>query len=120
MHEVRGREQRARNAATWRTGSQPTVESGSAPNASHRVRPLATLTAGPPRRKAKPMVDPCVTDIVFRAASSDLAARGLLGFVRFTIADMLCIDDVTVRRSRAGKLSITYPSHDDRRGRRHP
>jgi len=47
------------------------------------------------------------------------SANGLLGYVSLTVAG-LRIDGLTLRRTRAGRLVISFPCRSDRRGRKHP
>jgi hypothetical protein len=46
-------------------------------------------------------------------------ANGLLGYVSCTVAG-LHLDGLTLRRTRGGRLAVSFPCRRDRRGRRHP
>ncbi len=52
-------------------------------------------------------------------ASKADAERGLFGFVAFRLGEFE-IDGVTLRRTRAGELTLSYPARRDRSGRDHP
>jgi len=53
-------------------------------------------------------------------ASPDDSALGVLGFASFLINDRLRIDGVGVRRTRDGRLALSWPARTDRAGERHP
>jgi hypothetical protein len=59
-----------------------------------------------------------VTDFRLVVASLDDRARGLLFFVSFTYG-ALRIDGVTVRRTRDGRVVLSFPTRHDRSGRQH-
>lgn len=52
----------------------------------------------------------------FVAASAADVRRGLLGWVSFVLADVLVVESVAVRESRAGALTLSYPRRADRHG----
>lgn len=47
------------------------------------------------------------------------ARAGLLGFVVIDLGDVI-VDGITVRRTAAGRLAISFPERRDRQGHRHP
>lgn len=60
-----------------------------------------------------------VTDVSFAPASPADLRRGLIGFVSATIDGVLSLDGMTLRKSRAGHVSISFPCRRDRWGRKH-
>ena len=56
----------------------------------------------------------------FSGASDVDQHRGLLGFIRLVLADALVIDNMTLRRTRDGRLVLSFPVRHDRRGRQRP
>ncbi len=62
---------------------------------------------------------PWVSDVSFAPASPADVRRGLIGFVSATIDGVLRLDGLTLRKSRAGHVSISFPCRRDRRGRKH-
>lgn len=61
---------------------------------------------------------PAVVDIRLVAASAMDRARGLLFFAAFTYG-ALRLDGVAVRRTRDGRLALSFPVRHDRHGRHH-
>lgn len=61
-----------------------------------------------------------VTKVRFHAAPAGVADPGLVGWVAFVVNDALGIDNVAVRRNRAGVLRLVYPTRTDREEREHP
>lgn len=57
-----------------------------------------------------------VTNVLFTSAPDD---AGLLGYVSCRVGD-LRLDGLALRRTRAGRLRVTFPCRRDRRGRSHP
>ncbi|MCC7171370.1 MAG: hypothetical protein IT459_13060 [Planctomycetes bacterium] len=60
-----------------------------------------------------------VSDVAFVMASPTLHATGLLGWARFTIDGRLGLDGVAVRRTRGGRLALSFPERVDAHGRAH-
>lgn len=61
-----------------------------------------------------------VHDIRFTAATAaGLVQSGLLGWIAITIAGAIRIDGVAVRRTRDGRLTLSFPVRHDARGRQH-
>jgi hypothetical protein len=61
-----------------------------------------------------------ISEVALTPASPIDAWTGLLGFVRFRLGAGLEIDGITLRRTAAGRLAISFPSRRDRAGRDHP
>ena len=61
-----------------------------------------------------------ITDIRFSTATTEDRRRGLLGYVSVVIGNLLRLDGITVRRSRAGRIILSFPERRDRLGRGHP
>jgi hypothetical protein len=57
-----------------------------------------------------------VSDVVFTAASGAQLRTGLLGWVSFVLANVLVVESVAVRRTHAGRLTLSYPRRTDRHG----
>lgn len=63
---------------------------------------------------------PAISNVRFtRAPSRDITA-GLLGYIACIIDDRLYLDGITLRRTAAGKLALSFPARRDRRGEEHP
>lgn len=58
-----------------------------------------------------------VTEIDFVDASPRSASRGLLGFVRFRIGGVFVVDSIALRRTRGGRLTLSFPTRKSTRGR---
>lgn len=63
---------------------------------------------------------PRLLDVRFTPASDTDAAVGLLAYVSCTFEGLLRLDGLTLRRTLAGRVTLTYPARTDRAGRRHP
>lgn len=61
-----------------------------------------------------------IHDVRFTPASRRLVRRGLLGWVAFTVGDGWRVDGVAIRRTRRGRLALSFPSRVDTCGREHP
>ena len=59
-------------------------------------------------------------DIRLTAAGPDLQKTGLLGWVTCTINGCLRLDGITLRRTAAGRLTLSFPARKDRSGVIHP
>jgi hypothetical protein len=65
------------------------------------------------------MSDPFrVSHVGFVAGSDADRARGLLFFVSFRVG-LLIVDGVALRRTRGGRLTLSYPARHDARGVQH-
>lgn len=58
--------------------------------------------------------------VTFSAAPESVRLTGLLGWVSLVVDGSLKIDGITVRRTRAGRLALSFPTRHDRTGRQHP
>ncbi len=64
--------------------------------------------------------EPPIVHVRSWTAGTDEDRRtGLLGFVALQLGP-LAFDGVTVRKTAAGRLTLSFPSRTDRAGRRHP
>ncbi len=61
---------------------------------------------------------PVVSDVTCSIAPPSAQANGLLGWVRFRVGEFQ-FDSVALRRTTAGRLTLSYPSRRDSRGVRH-
>ena len=50
-----------------------------------------------------------VTNMSFILADERLRATGLLGWVKVTLANAVIVDGITLRRTAAGHLALTWP-----------
>jgi len=66
------------------------------------------------RRPALATVNQVISHVEFTPAGN--AERGLLGFVRFRIAEVLLVDSITLRRTRDGRLTLSFPTRRTARG----
>jgi hypothetical protein len=57
-----------------------------------------------------------VTDLRFSEAPEAATRTGLLGWVRFTLNDLVVIDGATLRRTRDNRLTLSFPVRYDARG----
>ncbi len=60
-----------------------------------------------------------VSGEIFTAAPPQLRKTGLLGWVTFVIGHALQFDGVAVRRTRNGRLTLSFPVRHDSTGRQH-
>ena len=56
----------------------------------------------------------------FTSASPADCKRGLIGWLSLEIERSLVLDGITVRRTRGGDLTLSFPERRDSNGRRHP
>lgn len=61
-----------------------------------------------------------ISDVSFQSANESQRREGVEGWVRLTLNDALRLDSIAVRRTRDGRLTLSYPERTDRHGRRHP
>ena len=61
-----------------------------------------------------------IGDVVLTQAPAKDRATGLLAYASFTLDRVLQVDGIAVRRTRDGRLSLSWPNRTDSRGRRHP
>ncbi len=60
-----------------------------------------------------------ISNVRLTPASADDQSRGLLGWLSLT-AGLLRLDGLTLRRTRRGRLTVSYPVRLDGKGRMHP
>jgi hypothetical protein len=61
-----------------------------------------------------------VTGVLFRPAGATEVASGLLGWCDFTVNDGLRLSGVCMRKTRSGKLTLSYPARTGPGGRSFP
>jgi hypothetical protein len=61
-----------------------------------------------------------VSNVKFAVAGRAEQETGLLGYLSFEIDGLIGVDGVTLRRTRNGRRTLSYPSRRDGRGVRHP
>ena len=59
-----------------------------------------------------------VHDLVLTRAGKNEAQRGLLGYLACRVG-ALHLDGLTLRRTRRGRLTVSFPCRRDRHGRKH-
>jgi DNA-binding cell septation regulator SpoVG len=63
------------------------------------------------------MNHPCrISGVRFISAQPHDVAAGLLGYVSAIIDDRLYLDGITVRRTAAGRTTLSFPERRNRRG----
>ena len=60
-----------------------------------------------------------VTDLQFTGAPEATIRSGLLGWVRFTLNDLIVIEGVALRRTRGDRMTLSFPVRHDARGDQH-
>ena len=66
------------------------------------------------------MTSLAVSEVRFTSAHADDGGRGLLGFLSCVVYGQLRLDGLTLRRTRDGRLTLSYPERRDGAGRGHP
>jgi DNA-binding cell septation regulator SpoVG len=66
------------------------------------------------------VITPSVTNVVFTLADPAAQRSGLLGYIRCSLGNALILDGITVRRTRTGRLALSFPARRDRAGIEHP
>ena len=61
-----------------------------------------------------------VGDVRFSAGSERDVRAGLIGFISCTVNNSLRLDGITLRRTSADELALSFPSRRDRSGQDHP
>src|SRR5215831_13097070 len=90
------------------------------PAASNSEHVAATTTARlhcAPTGKSSPTLK--VTVVAFSSATSDQVLGGLLGYLELVVNDALQIS-ATLRRTLNGRITISFPTRRNLRGRQHP
>lgn len=60
-----------------------------------------------------------VSEIRFAAATAGEQVGGLIGFLSFVIGESLRLDGITLRRTKSGRLTLSFPKRTDSNGREH-
>ena len=60
-----------------------------------------------------------ITSAAFTNASHSDVRAGLIGYVTCVLNDTLLLDGITLRRTQAGRLTLSYPARRDGAGRQH-
>ena len=63
---------------------------------------------------------PIVTSVSLTLASPELRSTGLLGWIRCELDHSLVLDGIALRRTRTGRLALSWPARRDGTGRDHP
>ena len=61
-----------------------------------------------------------VSEVTFAATGQRDRELGLFGFVSFLLNDAIKVDGVTLRKTRDGRLTLSYPAKKDAGGRSFP
>ncbi|MEE9394452.1 MAG: hypothetical protein V3W41_18305 [Planctomycetota bacterium] len=61
-----------------------------------------------------------VDRVRFNRASEEFQNDGLLGWVSFVLNGTMALDGVMVRRTREGRITVSFPARRDRSGYDHP
>lgn len=61
-----------------------------------------------------------ISGVGFTPGSAQDQREGLVGFVVCTIADVLLLDGIALRRTTRGQYTLSFPCRTDRNGKRHP
>ena len=61
-----------------------------------------------------------VSVISFTIAPAPEQARGLLGWLALDVDGLLLLDGVALRRTKSGRLGLSFPERPDSQGRRRP
>lgn len=61
-----------------------------------------------------------VAEIRFVPARAADRATGLMGFVSLVLHEDLCVDGISVRRTRDGRYVLSFPTRRDGSGNQHP
>ena len=62
---------------------------------------------------------PQLSEFQFFRAAASLRARGLIGHLSLVVDDTFRLDGISIRRTAAGRLTLSFPRRFDRRGRKH-
>jgi len=82
------------------------------------MRPDDPTAAGRQSWVATPFPVPIVSELRYTPASHKLRAGGLLGFIQCVVVGLLRIN-CSLRRTRDGRLTLSFPVKNDAAGRRH-
>lgn len=62
---------------------------------------------------------PIVSEVHFHPAPPDVRASGQLGWVNVVVYETVHIDAIKLRRTRDGRLALSFPTRKDDGGRSH-
>ena len=62
----------------------------------------------------------CITNVTWSPAPERDVRRGLLGWTSCHFGDLIRIDGIAIRRTRDGRLVLSFPARRDRHGNDHP
>ena len=79
----------------------------------------SSVTKGHPAPSSKQADVPVHYEAVTPTGSAADIRTGLLGWVSCVVNDTLILDGLTLRRTQAGKLTLSYPDRRDGSGRQH-
>ena len=60
-----------------------------------------------------------ISDVKFTAATPQEATKGLQGFIKCVLNGRIMLDGVTLRRSRGGRMTLSFPARQDKTGTQH-
>lgn len=61
-----------------------------------------------------------IRDVVLTEAPASDRSTGLCAYASFSLDQLLRVDGVAVRRTRDGRIVLSWPSRKDATGRHHP
>ena len=61
-----------------------------------------------------------ISQVRFQATESGDRETGLMGFISLLLNGGIRIDGITLRKTRAGHLALSFPARSDAEGRMHP
>ena len=64
-------------------------------------------------------IDIRISDIQFKAAGPNETRRGLHGWISCILNGRVLLDGLTLRRTRSGRTTLSFPSRLDKSGRKH-
>ena len=66
------------------------------------------------------MTDIEISSVAFTNGSPADIRSGLIGWITCVLNDTLLVDGVTLRQTADGRLTLSYPTRRDGKGRKHP
>ncbi len=60
-----------------------------------------------------------INNVRFVAADSNAALKGLQGWISCNLNDRIQLDGITLRRSRGGRMILSFPARQDKDGQQH-
>ena len=61
-----------------------------------------------------------ISSVGFVPAPATEIRSGLLGWISCVLNGTVAVDGITLRRTAAGRLTLSFPARSDRRGGKHP